>query len=188
MREELEEFLCAIDEESLSKDYENIEATILKFVPELTLIKDVTQENKHHIYNVLKHTLYSIAYSKKDKKVRVVLLLHDIGKGKCKTIDEKGVAHFYLHPLKSKDLSYPILKRLGYEEKEIKEILSLIKNHDRQLPSKKAIRKLLKEMKKEEVLTLLEVKKGDAKGQNPEFLEPKLQAIEYIKENLTETI
>ena len=57
-------------------------------------------------------------------------LLHDIGKIKVKTIDEKGNVHFYRHETKT-EIVRMILKRLKYPNELIKDVIFLTKNHMR---------------------------------------------------------
>lgn len=67
-------------------------------------------------------------------------------------------------------------------------ILSLIKNHDRNINSKAAIRRLLREMCEEDIRLLLKIKIGDAKGQNPIFIEERLKNIGRIEQVLNDVI
>lgn len=187
-KEVLEKFLLSINEWDL-EDKEKvilIRKKFLEFFPEFKDGYFVKQENPYHIYNVGDHTLYSIARAEKNIYVRVALAMHDIGKPICKTIDEKGIAHFYGHPAKSAKIAEKILRKYNYNEEESDLILKLILEHDRQIDKKSSIRKLLNKMSVEEIELLLEVKIGDANGQNPEFLESSLSRVENIREKLAE--
>lgn len=187
-RENLEEFLLSLSNERVKNEYKLIKNTFINYFPEFKDIFEVKQENKYHIYNLGDHTLYAVASSHRNIIVRLVLALHDIGKATCKTFDEKGVAHFYLHPLKSMDISKDILERYGFKDHEKERILSLIKNHDRNIDSKAAIRRLLREVSEEDIRLLLEIKIGDAKAQNPIYLDERLKNIENIRQKLNEII
>ena len=45
------------------------------------------------------------------------MLLHDIGKPVCKSTDEKGVDHFYGHPVVSAKLADQILRALKFDNR-----------------------------------------------------------------------
>ena len=187
-KEILEKFLLSINEWDL-EDKENailIRKKFLEFFPEFKDGYFVKQENPYHIYNVGDHTLYSIARAEKNIYVRVALSMHDIGKPICKTIDERGIAHFYKHPIKSMYMAKTILEKFQYNNYDKEIILKLIKNHDRDINRKSSLRKLFKEMNEDEIFLLLKVKEGDAKAQNPIYLNESLKIINSIKEKLME--
>ena len=124
-RQKLEQILKS---ESISEDGEK---TIFEIVPELLDEKDFPQNNPWHIYDVWNHTKKVLENSKIDKEIRLVLLLHDIGKPHSYQDDENGIRHFRGHSQKSAEISEQILKRLGYSENEISQICFLIANHDK---------------------------------------------------------
>ena len=77
------------------------------------------------------HTKKVLQNSKVDIEIRLVLLLHDIGKPYSYQDDENKIRHFRGHSQKSAEISKPILQRLGYKEEQIKEMCFLIENHDK---------------------------------------------------------
>lgn len=186
IKEDLEKFLLSIDKKDLDENIVYYRSIFLKYFPEFREGYYTKQEHPYHIYTVGDHTMYAIANSKKDRIVRVALAMHDMGKPICKTIDEKGIAHFYGHPRKSAKIAEKILEKYKYNDDDFKLILKLICEHDRQIEKKSSIRKLLKRMTIEEIELLLEVKIGDANGQNPDFLKSSLFRVESIREKLQE--
>ena len=56
---------------------------ILKIIPELKDMIGFEHRHPHHHLDVWNHTLLAISYSPKVFDVRLVLLLHDIGKPHC---------------------------------------------------------------------------------------------------------
>lgn len=110
---------------------EKEEQIIFKIIPELIDEKDFPQNNPWHIYDVWNHTKKVVQNSKSDKEIRLVLLLHDIGKPHSYQDDENGIRHFRGHSQKSAEISRQILKRLGFNENEISQLCFLIANHDK---------------------------------------------------------
>jgi poly(A) polymerase len=90
-----------------------IETGLMKYViPELYGLRGMTQ-NRYHAWDALNHTLEVLKKTPAKLETRLGALLHDIGKVKTRTDDEKGV-HFYNHEEVSATMSRDILKRLKY--------------------------------------------------------------------------
>lgn len=85
-------------------------------------------KHPHHHLDVWEHTLYALSLSPNDFEIRLVLLLHDIGKPHSYT--EGEVRHFKNHPAISSKMTRVILMRLNYDIDFIDEVCYLILNHD----------------------------------------------------------
>lgn len=153
----------------------------IKFlIPEINQMIGFKQNNPYHIYDVWKHTLYSILYSKKDIICRITMLFHDISKPICYTEDETGCGHFKAHAYKSANMSVDILKRLGYNDNIIEKVYNLIFYHDVDLkPKIRQLKRLYYKLGEQDLKMLLEVKKADIKAQNPVYLN-RLNSINSI--------
>jgi len=101
---------------------------LLEIIPELKAMIGFVHKHPHHHLDVFEHTLLALSKSENDFEVRLVLLLHDIGKPHCYIDGE--VRNFKGHPKVSKEISLNILKRLNYTDKFIEEICYLIEKHD----------------------------------------------------------
>ena len=160
---------------------EQEEQIIFDIIPELKKEKDFEQNNSWHIYDVWNHTKKVLQNSKPDKEIRLVLLLHDIGKPHLYQDDENGIRHFRGHSQKSAEISKPILERLGYTEEQINEMIFLIENHDKTIQPEVINAENMETYKK-----LLYVQYCDASGYNPEYIQTvydKLDSVSlYIKE------
>ena len=159
-RETIEQILC------FDLITENEEQIIFGIIPELKYEKDFLQNNPWHIYDVWNHTKKVVQNSKADKDIRLVLLLHDIGKPHSFQDDENGIRHFRGHSQKSAEISKPILERLGYTEQDIKEMCFLIANHDKTIQPEGINVGNLETYKK-----LLYIQYCDASGYNPEYIQ-----------------
>ena len=109
-------------------------------IPELAPLKGFQQNNPHHDFDVMEHTLRSVetagslaedaGLSAKDKRDLVMaMLLHDIGKPEVYSEDEEGVGHFYRHESVSGALCRRILHRLKSDGETIRRVSLLVKYH-----------------------------------------------------------
>lgn len=64
------------------------------FFPEFDLAMETPQNHPHHCYNVGEHILHSLLEVPADKVLRLTMLLHDIAKPRCLTVDEKALPIF----------------------------------------------------------------------------------------------
>ena len=179
IREELNKLLLS---EEPSKLLLMEQTGLMNYIlPEFKNCLETVQNNPYHVYNVGMHTIKTVESVKKSSVLRWTMLLHDIGKPHTKTTDEKGIDHFYGHGEKSVKLAEKVLRRLKFDNKSIDRILHLIKWHDRPIePSKKSIRKAIRVLGEDIFSDWLEVKKADIAGQNPEYLQKRLEQLDEV--------
>ncbi|MCR4590595.1 MAG: CCA tRNA nucleotidyltransferase [Lachnospiraceae bacterium] len=147
IRDELTKLLISDHPERFEALYDNgISAVIL---PEFDKCMDFTQNNPHHAYTVGRHILESLKYINRDtldkfrdilpsdiktedllKYLRFTMLLHDIGKCECRTVDEEGIDHFHGHAAISEKIAVNVLKRLKFDNHSIDVISKLVRHHD----------------------------------------------------------
>lgn len=144
----------------------------------------VRQDNPYHIHNVYNHLIYSTVNIEPKLHLRLAMLLHDICKPQCKTIDEKGISHFYNHAELSAKKSEEILRRMRYDNKTIEKVVTLIKYHDRVIESSKSIKKLLGLIGGDTFRDLLKVKEADIKAQNPVFYQERYNKLTEVENSL----
>lgn len=140
------------------------------FWPELLPMVGFDQRNRHHCYDVWEHTLHALAAVPEDLVLRCTMLLHDVGKPDCFTLDEAGVGHFYGHPAVSRELADRMLRRLkcGTEFRET--VVRLVEWHDRDIPrTDKSIRRALRILGERDLRRLILVKRADNFGQAPAY-------------------
>lgn len=152
------------------------------FMKEVCDLNNCSQNHPRHIYNVFNHTMHALNNVPNKLTLKLAMLLHDTGKVSCKTTDENGVDHFYKHALVSTDIAEKILKRMKYDNKTINDILILIKYHDAEIHTSKAIRRMLTRIGPKLFEDLLYIKKGDLLGQNPVYHKEGLEILNDIKE------
>ncbi len=160
-------------------------------VPELEEGFGVGQ-NKHHIYQIYQHVLLSLNYACRNnfsKYVRLTALFHDIGKPKVK--EGKGPqATFYNHEVVGAKMTYQILRRLRFPQKDIKKITKLVRYHlfyyNVDEVSASSVRRLLRKVGREDIKELLQVRMSDRIGSAVPKAEPyKLRHLKYMFEKVS---
>lgn len=154
-------------------------------LPEILPMIGCNQQNPHHKYDVWEHTIHAVGNVPAEPFLRLAMLLHDIGKPACKTIDENGIGHFYGHPAKSVEIARNMLNRLKCSNEIKRAALLLVEKHDAPLAlNRKMVRRRLAQMGEENVRALLMVKKGDRVGQetNPKEIDALLKQEALINE------
>ena len=106
-------------------------------IPKLKLCDGFEQKSKFHCYDVYAHIVKSIENSAPDKIVRWALLLHDIEKPACFTVDDNGVGHFYGHQKLSSETARQILRYFKTDNYTINTVSQLIYLHDIPLDANK---------------------------------------------------
>lgn len=108
------------------------------FGKEIAQMKGFEQKNVHHCYDLLGHTLHTIAGISRDgltdeqfKKLRISALFHDVGKPDVSQFNEKtGQQVFYGHAGRSMEIAGDILSELGYDKQDVDEMQFYIGHHD----------------------------------------------------------
>lgn len=135
-------------------------------IPELRPMLDHPQHNPYHRYDIWEHTLHAMEGSKPILPVRLALLMHDIGKPQCFTMDAQGVGHFHGHPAVSAKIAAEILRRLRYDNETKHLVTALVERHDVLITEEESlIRRRLRQYGQKFFPLWLEVKRGDVCGQ-----------------------
>lgn len=159
---EFTKLLCGKDAADVLRHYREV---IAEFVPEVRSAFDFQQHNPHHIYDVWEHTLHALDAVAPESELRLTMLLHDLGKPQCFTLDAKGVGHFYGHPEKSAALGAQMLRRLRYDRKTAETVEMLVRWHDLPiLPEERSLRRRLNRFGEENLRRLIQVELADAQG------------------------
>lgn len=156
-------------------------------LPEMENCLGFNQKNPHHIFDVGLHTFNVVKNSKVDLEIRVSALLHDIGKPKTYSLDEKGVGHFYGHEKLSEEIGKDWLKEMKYPNETVESISLLVANHmsSLHLQTPKGVRKLLGKIGNENMLKLLKLMEADLISTKPPFDFSNLDRIKIIYHEIT---
>ena len=149
---------------------------VLNLIPELKKIIGFDHRHPHHHLDVWNHTLLALSYSPRDFDIRVVLLLHDIGKPHV--YQDEEVRHFRGHPKMSAVMSFNILKRLKFSDEEVFKLCYLIEQHDTPITDEEIINN------RELTLMKFKIQYCDALAHNPLKLEKRIKYLLDINEKI----
>ena len=164
-------------------------------LPEFDRMLAQEQNNPHHIYTVGEHSLHSVLLlneeyknvSDYDRKLHSILawtmLLHDVGKPDCYSVDEEGIGHFYAHAKKSAEIAKKILKRLRFDNYTIDIATRLIAWHDYKFHlDETSVRRGANKIGTDIMELLFVVKRFDILAQNLDTHKEKLEKLEQVKQ------
>jgi tRNA nucleotidyltransferase (CCA-adding enzyme) len=156
-----------------------VRLVVTNVVPSLDV--DVVQNNPHHCFDVLTHTLHAVANVDNQLHLRLAVLLHDVGKASTKTTDDDGVDHFYGHHKVSAKLATDVLKDLRFSNKLVDQVVTLVRFHDRDVAAtNRSVRRLLNKVDVSTAFDLLLVKRADALAQHPDKRADKLNHLANV--------
>ena len=147
--------------------------------PEFDRMMKEEQHNPHHCYSVGEHTIAALCNIAPDRVLRLTMLLHDIAKPACKTVDEKGTCHYYGHPKKGVEMAKVFFGRLKFDGATRDMVCRLIEWHDDNPPlEEKAIRRAIHKIGTQCYPALFQVKRADILAQSEYEREKKLAYVD----------
>lgn len=150
------------------------------FFPEFDLAMETPQNHPHHCYNVGEHILHSLLEVPADKVLRLTMLLHDIAKPQCLTVDEKGITHFHGHEEMGAEMSRVILRRLRMDNDTTDKVCRLVRFHDYGngvAPDRRIVRRAVNKIGEDLFDDFLLVKKADLLAQSMYLRKEKLSNL-----------
>lgn len=150
------------------------------FFPEFDLAMETLQNHPHHCYNVGEHILHSLIEVPADKVLRLTMLLHDIAKPQCLTVDEKGITHFHGHEEMGAEMSRVILRRLRMDNDTTDKVCRLVRFHDYGngvAPDRRIVRRAVNKIGEDLFDDFILVKKADLLAQSMYLREEKLSNL-----------
>ena len=149
------------------------------FFPEFDLAMETPQNHPHHCYNVGEHILHSLLEVPADKVLRLTMLLHDIAKPQCLSVDEKGITHFHGHEEMGAEMSRVIL-RLRMDNDTTDKVCRLVRFHDYGngvAPDRRIVRRAVNKIGEDLFDDFILVKKADLLAQSMYLREEKLSNL-----------
>ena len=167
VREELTKLLCGADVLRVLLEDPQVLGVVL---PEILPCVGFDQHNRHHCYDVWGHTAHAVAAAPSDPVLRWAMLLHDLGKPSCFTLDDLGVGHFHGHHRPSAEMAETVCRRLRFDRAAAQQICMLVRYHDRPTPlTERAIRRAMNQLGVEGLRQLCAVKRADNLAQHPDY-------------------
>lgn len=163
-----------------------MDANVLYYISPSLKLLEIEHDNPWHIYDVFTHTDVVLSNTVGESlEYKLAAIYHDIGKQESKTIDEKGIAHFFGHPGLSISIAKHELKRLKYSTKVIDKVCIIIQYHDYHFPANEAgVRKFLIKLNQDTVLAdeIIRFQLSDNTGKNPEYISKPNEEIKTIRD------
>jgi len=164
---------------------------LLKYIlPELDLCFSIPQKSpkRHHIYDVGTHLVMSLKHCpSKDEITRFATLIHDIGKAKTfKKNEDTGLITFYNHEVVGKKLVEKIAERFRLSNEQKTKLIRLVAYHQftiSELQTDKAIRRFIRNVGKEYLQDILDLRTADRLGSGAK---PTSWRLELFKKRLIE--
>ncbi len=177
IREEMNKLLLSEGSEKILLDYPLV---LSVFVPEIKATVGYDQKNPYHPYDIWTHIVKSVASIKPDLILRLAMLFHDLGKPLCENIIEVK-KRFCDHGHVSAKIAKDTMRKLKYDNNTINRVYDLIYYHDTKiLCDKISVKRWLNKFGADEFCNLLEVKRADAKAQNPLYIAERLKVYDNI--------
>ena len=140
------------------------------FLPEILPCVGFDQQSRYHCYTVWEHIVHSVEAVPRDSVLRWAMLLHDIGKPACFTVDEQGAGHFYGHDGIGADMAADICRRMRMDKQRSERIALLVRRHGPDLPeNKRGMLRLLNAIGEDALRQLIAVKRADNMAQSAAF-------------------
>lgn len=177
--------LCKLLLVATADDLLRFHPIITQVIPELSDAVGFRQHSTHHAYDVFTHTAHVTAAVPSTLSLRWAALLHDAGKPKTFTLDEKGCGHFYGHSEVSAQIADGILHRLKAPTALRKEVVFLISHHMTPLsPDRKLLRRRLSQYGEAALRMLLSLQKADFTCKGVHSDSTAFEPIEQLLEQL----
>lgn len=159
------------------------------FIPELKDLIGFQQNNPYHAYDVFNHTVHAIEKCESDDLVvRLAVFFHDFGKPHSYQDGEDGIRHFKGHGKVSAEITDSIMKRLRFDNETRNNVVELVYYHDATFEvGNKYVKRWLNKIGEKQFRRLLEIRKADIKGQEPDYEESRIEKVNNI-ENILEEI
>lgn len=135
MNMNLEELKCFLEtpKKLLSMDKEKL---TLLFDSDFAMMKGYSQDNPHHCYDLLEHTVHTLdvincdGLSEDDTlELKIAALYHDVGKPKV-AFEKNGKTVFYNHATESRRIAAKELRKFDLDNDVLDRILFYVEYHD----------------------------------------------------------
>ena len=179
---ELEKLITSAHPEVLVNAYK-LGVTKIIF-PEFDIMMETPQNNPHHKYNVGIHTIEAMKQIEAEHIYRWTMLLHDVGKPECHTVDENGIDHFYGHNEKGAEIARKVLRRLRFDNETTDLVCKMVLWHDYglgEMLKKTTFRKALSRMGADFFPYYIKIRRADMAAQSDYKLEERRGSIEHLE-------
>lgn len=178
--DELLKTLSGIGVKRILTDYAEVFAFIL---PCLSPCIDFDQNNPHHDYDLYTHLVLTASFLPQDPILRLAGLLHDVGKPHTRTLDSKGVSHYYSHAQIGAEIAYNTACELRLSNIQKNRIKKLIHYHDGVIEeNERAVTRRINQLGYEDTTALLDLQLADNLSQKTAAEKVKLEHNRKLRE------
>ena len=181
---ELMKMLVGKDILPVLMEYPDVLAVI---IPEIEAAVGLDQRSKYHKYDVWEHTARAVAAGKQDSLIRLILLVHDLGKPERLFLDDEGNGHFYGHDICGEELAKNRLKELRFSNAIIDTVSTVVRYHQIRLKADNTL-KWLRRLGEENLRLVMEVCRGDMAAHADEVIDEILSDLQSSEDKLNELI
>lgn len=174
-RERVYTELCGFLLAAEAGDLLEFSQVLAEAIPQLQPMLGFLQHNHHHRYDVFTHTAQVVAGVPRSLALRWAALLHDVGKPRCFSLDEKGEGHFRNHAREGADMARDILRTFHAPTALLEHVCTLIAYHGLtrelgRLGQERPLRRVLRRLGEDTLRDLLALDRADdgGKGTPPE--------------------
>lgn len=187
-----DEFLRLLSSDHASEGVLFLKKTGLlkEILPEVDEAFTIPQQSpkRHHKYDVGTHLVQSLKHCpSSDPITRFATLIHDVGKVKTFHKDPKtSLITFYNHEVVGAKMAKKIATRFKLSKKHAEKLITLVSNHQftvSELQTDKAIRRFIRNVGKENIQDMLDLRTGDRIGSGAR---PSSWRYELFKKRLEE--
>ncbi|MDL2205557.1 HD domain-containing protein [Eubacteriales bacterium OttesenSCG-928-N13] len=180
--EELKRMLCGQGVHGVLMAFPDI---LSQIIPEIAKAVRFAQHNPHHDSDVWEHTLRAVAAVPPESALRLAMLLHDLGKPECFTMDEQGIGHFYGHAKPSERIARDALHRLKADRRTTQRVVTLVRVHDLDIsPTEEIIKRRLNTLGEQMLKDLIHVQRADSLAQSSLGRQERLDALDQCEQLL----
>lgn len=161
-------------------------------LPELLEGVNISQvrPGRHHTEDVFTHNVLSLKFCpSNDPLVKFATLLHDVGKPKVASKDEKDLVIFHNHEVAGASIAYNICERLKFSKKEKEKIVTLIRWHMFSVNENltdAAVRRFIRKIGVDNVKDMMDLRVGDRLGGGTQTAES--WRLKLFKEKIEEQL
>lgn len=150
------------------------------FIPQIMPCINMFLTGQKHMQTLWTHTARAVDAVAPILELRLAMLLHDIGKPECKTVDNNGTESYPFHSQKSAETACGILKSLKAPTKLISQVKTLVEYHDFDCEENEtSIKRLMSKIGGENTLLIFsEIRRADIMAQSDFNQEKRIRHIE----------
>lgn len=173
--------LCGASAADVLRAYSDV---VFAVIPELEPEFEFDQRNPFHRYDVWEHTLHALeaAPADMDAAQRLAVLLHDIGKPHCLTIDEDGKGHMYGHDKTGEPIARDVCRHLKLSRADTETVAHLVRHHMFSIPdTERSMRRFLVKHGPERAQQLFAIRRCDKSGIGRGMMPDSAMSIAFAK-------